>query len=336
MKEKLDYQDLQALICEYKINLFRNDAYTRSIVLAQLDMAQKELLARIISSDLESITKRQLDALIRDINAIVSDNYERIDSYLKKTGSELFATAYQAEASIYNQWLGAQVFSSIPRYRLEAAQTVPLFEGRALGDWWKRQEDDLKFKLENIIRQGNIIGDTQQNLIKQVKHSLNISRNHAETLIRTGNAAIANDAQEYLIEQNADLLESKQQLSTLDSRTTDVCIVRDLRKWTIDNKPIGHDLRFRKPPLHANCRSLIIMLLKNAVLSTRASEFGQVRGDFNYSDYLKQQSNSYQAQVLGKKRAEWFRQGKLELRQMLNQDDRSLTIKQLRDIYKLD
>lgn len=336
MKKKLDYQDLQAAICEYKINLFRNDAYVRSIVLGHLDYAQKQLLTAIISNDLERVAKRQLDALLREIGSIIDENYARIESFLDATGKSLFSTAYQAESIIYNNWVGAQIFASVPVYRLEAAMTVPLFEGQALGDWWKRQADDLKFKLEGIIRQANIIGETQQSTIKQVKDRLNITRNHAETLVRTGNAAIASDAQEYLIEQNTDLLEGKQQLSTLDSRTTDVCIVRDLRKWTIDNKPIGHDLRFRKPPLHANCRSLIIMLLKNAVLSTRASEFGQVRGDFNYSDYLKQQSNSYQAQVLGKKRAEWFRQGKLELRQMLNQDDRSLTIKQLREIYKLD
>lgn len=336
MKTKLDSTELQALLCEYKINLFRNDAYARSIVLSHLDVVQKELLARIISADVANVTKAQLDRLIRDINAIISENYERIDSFLTKSGKELFATAYQVEAVIYNGWLGSQVFSILPTYRLEAVQTVPLFNGRALGDWWKRQESDLKFKLENIVRQGNIIGDTQQNMIKEVARQLNITRNQAETLVRTGNSAIANDAQEYLIEQNADSLEGKQQLSTLDSRTTDMCIVRDLKKWTVDNKPIGHDLKFRKPPLHANCRSIVIMLLKDSILSTRASEFGQVDGSFDYSRWLKDQSKSYQERVLGKKRAEWFRDGKLELRQMLNQDDRSLTIKQLREIYKLD
>lgn len=336
MKKKLDYQDLQAAICEYKINLFRNDAYVRSIVLGHLDYAQKQLLTAIISNDLERVTKRQLDALLREIGSIIDENYQRIESFLDATGKSLFATAYQAESVIYNNWLGAQIFASVPVYRLEAAMTVPLFEGQALGDWWKRQGDDLKFKLEGIIRQANIIGETQQGTIKQVKDRLGTTRSYAETLVRTGNAAIANDAQEYLIEQNADLLEGKQHLSTLDSRTTPVCRYRDGLKWTISNKPIGHKTPFRKPPLHANCRSIIIMLLKDAVLSTRASEFGQVRGDFNYSDYLKQQSNSYQSQTLGKKRAEWFRQGKLELRQMLNQDDRSLTIKQLREIYKLD
>lgn len=336
MKKKLDYQDLQAAICEYKINLFRNDAYVRSIVLGHLDYAQKQLLTAIISNDLERVAKRQLDALLREIGSIIDENYARIESFLDATGKSLFSTAYQAESIIYNNWVGAQIFASVPVYRLEAAMTVPLFEGQALGDWWKRQADDLKFKLEGIIRQANIIGETQQSTIKQVKDRLNITRNHAETLIRTGNAAIANDAQEYLIERNADLLEGKQQLSTLDSRTTPVCRFRDGLKWTIDNKPIGHKAPFRKLPLHAGCRSIIIMLLKNAVLSTRASEFGQVSAKFNYSDWLKQQSSAYQDRVLGKKRAEWFRDGKLDLRQMLNQDERPLTIKQLREIYKLD
>lgn len=116
---------------------------------------------------------------------------------------------------------------------------------------------------------------------------------------------------------------------------SDVCKHRDGLRWTIDNEPIGHDVIFIEPPLHYNCRSIIIILIDKNHPKTRASEFGEVDGSINYEKWLKSQSDSYQDKVLGKTRARWFREGKLDLRKMLNQEDRPLTIEQLRNKYNL-
>ncbi|MGL4674602.1 MAG: minor capsid protein [Wohlfahrtiimonas sp.] len=332
---KISYNDLTVALCEYKINIFRYDAYVRSIVFKHLDGAQKDLIARIINDNIADITKRDLDILVRDIKGIITNEYERIIAYLNDTNQQFYVASHKIEANIYNSWLGYKAFSSLPNYKLESIKYAPLFDGRDIRDWWEKQSSDLQFKIETIIRNGNVIGDSQYNISKDIRNQIRISKVHADTLVRTANAAIANDAQEKLIEYNSDLVEAKQHLSTLDSRTTDVCKARDLKKWTLDNKPIGHKMQYRKPPLHCRCRSIIRMILKNSVASTRSSQFGQVNDNVDYSNWLKSQPINYQDRVLGIQRAKWFREGKLMIEQMLDQSDRPLTLKQLQGIYDL-
>lgn len=331
----ISYNDLTALLCEYKINIFRYDAYVRSVVFKHLDNAQKELIARIASDDIESITKRELDRLVRDVKQIITNEYERIARYLSDTNQQFYVASQKIESEIYNSWLGYKAFSSLPNYRLEAIKYAPLFEGRDMGDWWTKQASDLQFKIETVIRNGNVVGEAQQVITRQVRDQIGITKRNADTIVRTANASIANDAQEKLIGHNSDLIDAKQQLSTLDGRTTDVCKARDLKKWTLDNEPIGHKMPFRKPPLHFGCRSIIRMVLKNSIASTRASQFGQVNDNLDYSAWLRQQPSEYQDRVLGIKRAKWFREGKLTMPQMLDQSDRPLTLKQLQKIYNL-
>jgi len=331
----IDYNDLTALLCEYEINIFRYDAYVRSVVFKQLDNAQKELFARIVSDDIQSITKRDLDRLIKDVKQIITNEYERIGKYLSDTNQQFYVASQKIEADIYNSWLGYKAFSSLPNYRLEAIKYAPLFEGRDINDWWSKQASDLQFKIETIIRNGNVIGESQQAITRQIRDQIGITKRQAETIVRTANAAIANDSLEKLIDHNKDLIDAKQHLSTLDSRTTDVCKARDLKKWTLDNKPIGHKMPFRKPPLHFGCRSIIRMIINGSHPSTRASQFGQVNGNLDYPNWLKSQPIDYQNRVLGIKRSKWFREGKLTMSQMLDQSDRPLTLQQLQNIYNL-
>lgn len=331
----ISYNDLTVALCEYKINIFRYDAYVRSVVFGHLDSAQKELIARIINNDIADITKRDLDILVRDIKGIITDEYERIVAYLNDTNQQFYVASHKIEAVIYSSWIGYKAFSAMPNYKLESIKYAPLFDGRDIRDWWEKQSSDLQFKIETIIRNGNVIGDSQYNISKDIRNQIRISKVHADTLVRTANAAIANDAQEKLIEYNSDLVEAKQHLSTLDGRTTDVCKARDLKKWTLDDNPIGHDMQYRKPPLHYRCRSIIRMILKDSVASTRSSQFGQVADTLDYSAWLKQRPKEYQDRVLGIQRAKWFREGKLTIEQMLDQSDRPLTLKKLQEIYGL-
>lgn len=334
MKE-FSYSELTMMLCEFNINIFRYDAYVRSVVFKHLDQVQKDLIARMMIDDLGSISKRDIQRLVRDIKTIITDEYERILVYLSETNQQFYIASHHIEAQIYNTWLGAKVFSYLPNYKLDAIRYAPLFEGRDIKDWWIKQSEDLKFKVESIIRNGNVLAETPQAISRQIRDQINIVKRHADSIVRTANAAIANDALERLIDHNTDLITAKQHISTLDGNTSDVCKARDLKKWTVDNRPVGHKMPFRKPPLHFRCRSIIRLLLQDQVASTRASQFGQVNEHIDYSSWLKTQTQEYQISVLGEQKAKWFREGKLTIGMMLDQNDRPLTIKQLKKIYNL-
>lgn len=335
MKKNLDYHALQVLLTEYKIDLFRYDAYVRSVVLRNLLTAQKEILAKIAGEDLASLRKREVEKLLKSIEQIIDDEYERIEKFMARSGKEFFITTHQAEAFMYNEWLGAGLFQSLPKYKLESIKHTPLFEGRPLADWWNKQSRDLKFNIETTIRNGALIGETEYTVARQIRDRFNVVGYHAETLVRTGNSSIANQAQSKLVELNSDILYAKQHLSTLDGRTSPICRHRDGMRWKVDGTPIGHKEPFIEPPLHPNCRSIIIMVLDRNNTSFRASEFGVVDGSINYAAWFKEQTTTYQNKILGEKRAEWVRTGKAYFNKMLNQNDRPLTIEQLKKKYKL-
>ena len=331
----ISYKDLDALLVEYKLNVFRYDAYVRSIVNGHLSITQKALLARLALSDLTSASKSEVNALLKDIRAIIDENYAKIGAYLETTASPFFAASVQIEAAIYNTWLGSNIFTTLPKYKLDAIKVTPFFQGNTLNGWWERQTEDMQFKIGNIIRNGAAIGESEYSVAREIRHEMGVSQRQAATIVRTANAEISNQAQAELMRQNKKHIESKQQISTLDSRTTDICKARDLFKWTLDNVPIGHNRPFIEPPLHFNCRSIIRMNIKGATPSTRSAEFGPVSETINYEEWLKDQPDSYQDKVLGKRRAEWFRDGKIGIQDMVNQDDRKLTLDQLKKQYGL-
>ena len=47
-------------------------------------------------------------------------------------------------------------------------------------------------------------------------------------------------------------------ISVLDSKTSAVCAVRHGKLWDKKHQPIGHDWVFHVPPLHPNCRSMLV------------------------------------------------------------------------------
>lgn len=92
-----------------------------------------------------------------------------------------------------------------------------------------------------------------------------------------------------------------------------------------------------------NCRSTVIPILKtlremgidrdNFQQTTRASMDGQVAADITFDQFLKGKPQSFADQMLGKGRAELWREGKITLTQLLNAKGQPLTLKQLAEKY---
>ncbi|MDG6351718.1 phage head morphogenesis protein, partial [Glaesserella parasuis] len=152
-----------------------------------------------------------------------------------------------------------------------------------------------------------------------VKHLMNTSRRHAETLVITAVAKVADKAHQALRDENLDILAGEKHLSTLDTRTSTVCQLRDGLMWDLDKKPIGHDVPYQRPPLHPRCRSILQLVTKSwkelgidaeeMPSSTRASQDGPVSEQINYENWLKSKSPEQQDQVLGKGKADLWRRG---------------------------
>lgn len=124
---------------------------------------------------------------------------------------------------------------------------------------------------------------------------------------------------------------------------TDICMARSNLEWDFDHNPIGHTLQWNPPPSHWNCRSVLAPIRKTfrelgidadePTGRTRASAEGQIDRETSFDSFLKRRTKEQQDEQLGKGRADMFRNGKITLRQLLDNAGNTLTLDELRAKY---
>lgn len=292
--------------------------------------------------------KRRLAKLLKNTQEIIKHKYEQIrykQSLLLQDVAE-YENAFTRNN--LNTVIGADVAAeSITAAQAKAVVSDTLILGASATDWWKRQEATTQAKFADAMRQGWLQGESIDQMVRRVRGTdsvtgiMDISKRDAESLVRTSVAAISGQSRVDTIERNSDILNGYVHVSTLDNRTTLQCMVRDGKKWNMDREPVGHSLPFRQTPIHWNCRSTIVPWLKSweefgikfknkVPEGTRSSMDGYVPKSLKYEDWLKTKPTDFQKDVLGKARYNLWKEGKLTLRQMVNTNDRPLTIDQLR------
>lgn len=344
-KQSLNSRIAYALT-DRKILHFRYDAHLRQQVMKRLSKTQRELLNRLAAAGVDALPKKQLDTLLKELKQEVAKVYQEMTAYTQDELSGFFAAETQHIHQLYNDEVGFDFFNQVPEYKQKANKTATIIAGSPLEDWWAKQGNDFAFKFEGIIRQGLLDGQQTSQMITDVKHLMNTSRRHAETLVITAVAKVADNAHQALRDENLDILAGEKHLSTLDTRTSTVCQLRDGLMWDLDKKPIDHDVPYQRPPLHPRCRSILQLVTKSwkelgidaeeMPSSTRASQDGPVSEQINYENWLKSKSPEQQDQVLGKGKADLWRRGVITFADMLDQSGRPLTLKDLYLTHNLD
>lgn len=327
-------------LTDRKILQFRFDAHLRNQVWQRLSKTQKALLNRINSAGIEALPKRELDKLLNALKVEIAKNYQETTAYIQPELSGFFAVEKQALTELYNDEIGYDFFNQVPEYKRKATQQATIIAGMPLESWFEKQGAELSFKFESTIRQGLLEGRQTTEIAKATAELFGISRRHADTLVITAVAKVADDAHKALRDENLDLIKGEMHLSTLDTRTSTVCQTRDGKIWDTDYKPIGHNLPYQRPPLHPRCRSIMQLVMKDwkelgfdgveeMPESTRASAGGQVPESTNYEKWLKSKTPEEQDNALGKGKADLWRRGVITFSDMLDQTGRPLTLKEL-------
>jgi len=202
-----------------------------------------------------------------------------------------------------------------------AATNARPFQGRFLRDWLSEAEAGAAKRVRETIRQGFIEGRTVSEMARSIRGTkaaqyrdgiLEISRRGAETMVRTAVTHTASVAAQETYAAFGDIITAVEWVSTLDARTSEICAGRDGKVYPVDSGP--------RPPAHPNCRSTTI---------------GRVRGlepiqRQTYNEWLKDQPEAVQNEVLGKAKADLFRSGSLPLDRFTDPAGKVLTLEQLR------
>lgn len=122
------------------------------------------------------------------------------------------------------------------------------------------------------------------------------------------------------------------------------CAALDHAAWDLDGKPIEKTtVSFMAPPIHFGDRCVLTPIPKtfrdmgldipepdNA--GQRASSEGPVAGNTTFNAFLKRQSPAFVEQVLGKKRADLFRAGKITVKDLISGAGRELSLDELQTL----
>lgn len=227
-----------------------------------------------------------------------------------------------------------------------------LVQGATISSWFERISSQIRFDIERAVKTGVSLGDTNAQIAQAIigdgtrgPEAFPRGRRDAMAVTRTAVQTVANDARLATFEANTDVIKAVQWISTLDSRTSDICIARSGLVWTLPGyKPQGHNIEWQgPPPAHWACRSTVIPITKTfrelgldideVPASTRASMDGQVAADLTFADWLAGKPPEFADEMLGKGRAALWRDGKITLQDLLNAEGTPLTLAQLRSKY---
>jgi SPP1 gp7 family putative phage head morphogenesis protein len=155
----------------------------------------------------------------------------------------------------------------------------------------------------------------------------------ADTLMRTSANHAGSVARSATYAANKGVVQAEKFVAILDSNTTITCASLDGQIFPIGDGP--------HPALHWGCRSVRVPLVLQGVAlnlpggGRTAATVKPLDARTTYGGWLKQQPASVQDEVLGDKRAELFRSGKLSIGKFTDDTGKVYTLDRLKELEPL-
>ena len=243
LKDKLLEKDINKI--EKKLlKLFKD---TRKEVLNEL---------KIIYSDIESTeyAKYRIDSLLMSIDNTLDNLYKKNEEQVTEGLKEIYKR-FDKEASID---LGASFNTINENLIREAIKTN--WSGLSFSEriWEHRRR--LAFTIKGELTKGLTRGDSLQDMSRIIADKLNNSYSNALRLVRTESCFIMNEATINNYKNNG--IKEYEFMAFLDKKTSPQCRELDGKIISVEEYKAG--LNF--PPLHPNCRSCIVPVIKDIVI----------------------------------------------------------------------
>jgi SPP1 gp7 family putative phage head morphogenesis protein len=303
--------------------------------------------------------EKQLAKLARSINGVL--NSGDIDAYALEDIKELQQTAYQDLSvqilvasqrflvdetnfvdEIYSKAVKPGLQKDTPE-ELEkmALETVVPVGGAALSIKAMTQQFTAKKSTQilNLIADSAALGQTNQQITNELYAIQTIlHKRQAASLVSTVTNHLAALARQRFFGVNKRMIDRYEWVSTLDGRTTLICMSRDGNVYRVGEGPV--------PPAHWSCRSTIVGKVKKEFdldLSIKAkrpsvNEDGaeQVSAKVTYGGWLKSQSKEFVDEALGRERSRLFREGQLTLDKFVDPTGRVYTLDELAQMRPIE
>lgn len=333
----------QVLLERVKSNIHKK---YRNGVLVEINDEITKILSQLDNGTLsDNMSTRELARLIKRLETSQLKIYRSFYTEFEKDLKELAQDAALFESSALTTVTeGVTIKSAKAAAAFSIAATRPInASGQLLESFVSTWATAEIRNVEAVVRNGYYEGKTNSQLLTEIRGTKKneykdgvLGRNdqNAKTIIRTSMQHVANTARMATWDENSDIFDGYTIVATLDSRTTIKCRSLDGKQFEFGKGPI--------PPLHPNCRSTTVPLIKSKYLDsseekTRSSEDDYVNQKLTYYEWLKSQPSNFQNKALGNTRAKLFRDGGIDAEEFarlnIGRNFEPLTLKEMRDSH---
>lgn len=348
------------------------------VVVGILKQLERDLVSDLMDNpDISQYPKRDYTELLNRNRRVIDSAYKDISSH----GREFLLTvAALSQAGVRKTF--SDVGITLPGNDLSSKQMNSIvsstyIEGATHSKWWDVHSTNMQNAFTSQMNMGYVSKESVSQLVQRIRGTstgvraaylidgekkyytqfsggiFGRGRNQAATLTRTEVLQISADVRHKILENNSELFRGIIWSAVLDSRTTLLCASRSGKLYTLDGKPVGHNLPYLRGPgkAHWGCRSCAIPVVKSREELERitgSEKFlnkdssavlqGNIPREPSFEEWLRGLPEKDQVSYLGKRRYEIWKDKGLTLAQLTDQRGNPITVKQLADTYgyKLD
>lgn len=214
-----------------------------------------------------------------------------VDEFMSAVKNDT-AASLTSLASLETAWNAATLsavasatFAPISGSAVVAAVLAEPFQGQTYAGWWDGLSRRTREHIGINVRQAWALGENLRDAENRILGVVEGSHRNAKMIVRSGVMDVAATAREMTFEEHKEHIPYIIWTSTLDSRTTMPCRIRDGKIYTRDGKPRNHDLSYGAGPgrFHWGCRSTAVPVLEGENPEEQVEAFARPSFDYNQS-----------------------------------------------------
>lgn len=293
---------------------------------AELSRLGRRLRTLILEADLSNSRTMR-----RDLNALLRAMAEHVDAAYARIAAHQTAAAAQL-VNLEAAWANTIGPVKASETALAAATRGLTVFGTPINEHWQKQASNLIFKMQAEVRMGATANQSASEIAArvvgkgkdQIGGTLDRAKHDARGLADAGAQAAADAGRRETMKANG--VNALQWLAVLDPKLCPSCGERSGKIWTVDGEPLGHEIPYEPVPLHTWCRCLLIPLKYDG---EPPEDGGDQKNEFE--EWLATLNDKEQNEILGTGRAELWRNDKISTADLIGQNGRVMSLRELRE-----
>lgn len=295
-----------------------------------------ELLVRNPIAPVRIGTRRKIaEELAEQARRIAEEEYADLGDTLRERMRELAAEDVRITARTVTRASDLAI-DVLPARQLRETVDRALVDGKPVRELWRDAADKTARDFARRVRMGVENGDSIQTIVAKLRgtreHGFKDGdyqtwKRNATTLVQTSVMSVVNTVRFEQMASNPDVYQGYTWSAIFDPKTCEVCMALSGGIFDLDTgaplpeSPVQATPDVPHPPQHPNCRCIMLPVV--------AGE--EPPQETTYDDWLREQPEKDQIEALGPRRWELWSEGKLgSLRDLITQDGRAMTVKELR------